>query len=626
MPLLHAFPNHLGRQAARFCISAPRLNCNDATLISAREYHISYSQWGKHRTHKRMSQLGGSIVRDSLDDTLALHKGLNRIRKMYSPRLEERDERNDRISARLMGVEPPFDIGTTLEGGHHFMPLGRGNGDAAGPTRRQRVSPDRADKSRRAAKGSRNSGPNSMPPSIDIRNLPNPMQPRIRDPTAPDINWCRSDAQGKLTEQYPWLSYMECRSPSDGKIRLKDEILAYNEFMQITPAEKQIHRQLQELVTLKLLDSLDATVDHGASTAEESAKKQALPLQRLRLPHSDILITLRPFDPAKCSLDAERGPSPNRPEMRRLSSTLLKKVERILKSTEVFGDADGNSVFESVRLTTAGSLYVAARHIPTGLRVVITTLPKLMKRNNWVDEMYSGNVPSLAVLYTAFRNFLDQRNLFDAGDPNALPLAAWQTKDKAARGLDHYTLSTLLVAGFELTRRSTRRPSDIADQFLDVLDFLANVDIAKYCISVKPPLLIPVGDDNFKALKVSDNEVDRRSPTRDHRNPQFVEARYRILDPIDPRWDLGGSLSLSRVIKRAFKGWQDDISRRLEQCESKQTRSLSTTQYTAKNCLLGALGANYEPFELWRDNLLIQGTKVGSDLKSLRRETEARTE
>ncbi|KAI5302012.1 hypothetical protein KEM56_001135 [Ascosphaera pollenicola] len=570
-----------------------------------------------------MAQLGGSVVRDSLDDTLAAHKGLNRIRMMYSPRLDARDEETNRVAARVRGIDL---LPATSPVKHFFKPLDDGGKKYTGGPK-QRVPFHQGDKSRMAAKGMTNRGPHSMPPSIAIRSLPDPNQPRVHDSTSPEIDWRRADAHGNLPAQRPWLDYMEHEATPESKHRLNEELIAYCNFMDMSPAEEQVHRHVEQLITLKLLQHLDASVGGQTGLVHTLEGKDAS-LPRLKLPHSDVVITLRPTDPAKQNLSSpDRGPSPTRPLMQKISLNLLKKTEQFLKSTDHFSDANGNHVFENVRLTGGKDPYVAARHVPTGLRVVITTSPKLMRRLEWVDKMWADNVPSLAILYTAFRNFLDFRNLFDPGDTTAIQAATCHRerqppKLKLARGLDHYTLSALLVAAFKLTTRISRRPIDIADHFLDVLNFLANVDMAKYRISIDPPLLIPVGSDALRALKSYEAEPDQDNCAKDpmSENCQYVEARYRILDPIDPRWDLGASLSLSRVIKRAFKGWQNDITRRMEQWDQQSGK------IDVENSLLEALGTNYEPFELWRDNLLIQGTKLGSELKSLRQSTKQKTE
>lgn len=621
MNLPHSPSIQIGRQlAANSCFSAPRSIGFNAIPASSgrRRFHSSRSQWGKGKAHRRVAQLGGSVVRDSLDDTLAAHKGLNRIRMMYSPRLEARDEQNDRISARLRGIESLPAAEPVAR--RFFQPLNDG-GKTLNRKSRQTLPPNQADKSRMMSKGSRNTGPDARPPSIALRYLPDPNQLRVHDPTTPEIDWRRPNARGLLPCQCPWLEYMKPDMTSNSKHRLCQELIAYREFAGPTPAEHQAHSNVEELVTLKLLQHLDASVSRQAGFADISGKRNPY-APSLSVPHSDVTITLRPTDPAKREdLPNVRGPSATRPLMHRLSLNLLKQAEDILKSTEHFGDGNGNCLFENVRLTNSRDPYVAARHVPTGLRVVITTSPKLMKRSQWVDSMLIDNVPSLPLLYTAFRNYLDLRNLFDPGDTDAMQATIRRQKGqsstlKLARGLNHYTLSALLIAAFELTRRSTRRPTDIADHFLDVLNFLADIDMAKYCISIDPPLLIPVGSDTFKALKLFNQEPDRENFGRDPKsaNYQYVEARYRILDPIDPRWDLGASISLSRVIKRAFKGWQNDIALKMDQWDHFPEKR----DALSNEGLLQALGTDYEPFESWRDNLLIQGTRVGSDLRLLR--------
>ncbi|KAI5301579.1 hypothetical protein KEM55_001635 [Ascosphaera atra] len=132
-----------------------------------------------------------------------------------------------------------------------------------------------------------------------------------------------------------------------------------------------------------------------------------------------------------------------------------------------------------------------------------------------------------------------------------------------------------------LTSRPTRMPVDLADHLMDVLDFLANVNIAKVAISAEPPRVY---------------NMDLQKPS----------LRLHLHDPLDSRWDLGGPLTRSRIAKRLFKAWNADVLRRVESWNVNLTKSAPPEERS----VLAALAANYESFDAWRDNLIIGGMRL----------------
>ncbi|KAI5291983.1 hypothetical protein KEM55_008179, partial [Ascosphaera atra] len=305
-----------------------------------------------------MSRLGGVVVPDSLDETLSAHRGLNRIRKVFNPLLEQQDEKDDLLKRKIRGTEnmprserpipndilafnPIKDLKVALKLNH-------------------RAPQTNAQANTRRVPGRSNPGPLRSEPSLDDEVKTDPYHPVLRDPTTPNIDWLARNKAGQRVKQYPWLDYLGSDLAFDGKTRLNQELLAFKESMQPTRRELQVRRDLAKLMTHVLRteigdDEMSEAITHGY---ERHVSECEHPERHLRLPHSDVLLHLPMIDPVKAREGKQRGPSRLRPNMRRRGAQMLRKAEQILKQ-----HGEGNSVLalEDLRLTeTDGPQYIAA--------------------------------------------------------------------------------------------------------------------------------------------------------------------------------------------------------------------------------------------------------------------------
>ena len=282
----------------------------------------------------------------------------------------------------------------------------------------------------------------------------------------------------------PWLPYMDEKAELPLE-RLSSEILAFEAYMRLTPAEEVASR----LVFTDLKETL-----------EKQCRIELLGSRRtgLATPQSDIDISAS-FRYCR-DYSTRRKPSGGDPA-RRMNLDLLSHVRNKLSKSDSF---------QSILLIRGRIPIICAKHIATCLDVQVQGPIKFDVKREMIED-YIRELPYLRPLYIAIRHCLIMRDL------------AASSKG----GLGAYTLLMMIVRALKSSETDLVLLTP-AEQFLHVLKFWSSCDTYHYGYSVDPPA-------TFEKKGIEQDRSTENTSITDASDPQLLGlASIQTIQPLRP--------------------------------------------------------------------------------------------
>ncbi|KAF3403832.1 hypothetical protein F1880_010220 [Penicillium rolfsii] len=384
----------------------------------------------------------------------------------------------------------------------------------------------------------------------------------------PERNAIRSveDGVSGLIGQTPWLSYLPNASvPGDASAYLDAEIQAVHNYLAPSPEEQQQVAQLGAGVS--------ASLEHVVPQAPILIGSRRT---GLALAHSDLDFLL-PFEDLPRSLDRTRRPSPTRPQIRDAHLSLLRQVEKQLQNTPEFRD--------QVRLSGKHSLFIEARHRPTGLLLQLYCGERMPAFTEYLQD-YLVEYPSLRPLYATTRALLEARGLYGSSQAGISPDA----------------LAMLLVAFLKINHGRFPGPHRLGDQLLAFLQLYGrDVDLQSVGVAVDPPGFFDA--DTLRSIDGTEQSAYIRGQrsliaakrTAAARGNLPARRRLCVQDPTHYMNDLGRSCTRTPELQAVFAAAYDQLRAACDNWEgSREERSI----------VIKALRANFDGLERMREQIV----------------------
>ena len=323
----------------------------------------------------------------------------------------------------------------------------------------------------------------------------------------------------------PWVAYMNetGEAPSE---RLSSEILAFEAYMKLTPAEEvasrlvftDVRELLEKQCRIKLLGSRSTGLATSQSDIDISASYKS---------HKDY--------------DLEKKPSGG-DLLRKTSLNLLRHVQKRISQSKLFD----LTLFVRARIPI-----VCAKHIATGLEVQIQGPVEFSLQQEFI-ETYLAEIPQLRPVYIAIRHCLTIRDLATS----------------SRGGLGSYSILMMIIRALKCSEVDLVHLT-LADQLLHVLKFWGSCDTYNFGYSVDPPM-------TFQKTVVQHDGALENTSVVDADDPQslglasiqiFQPRRPYLLclqDPTNHLNDLGKNANDIKHIQRTFLALHDCMRHTME--------------------------------------------------------------
>ncbi|KAI9673740.1 MAG: hypothetical protein M1829_003977 [Trizodia sp. TS-e1964] len=333
----------------------------------------------------------------------------------------------------------------------------------------------------------------------------------------------------------PWLKYLKWES-GDGFSRLHAEILAFEEYMKLSPTEKSGKDRIQQDFLSKCNEIVPGTFLQASGSSQNG-----LATALSELDFSLKVSNQKEFD--------ERGPSPTRPAARKLARNVLETICQNLKN---------DATYEDIALSSSNATRLTCIHAQTGIPITVSAIRSLDPSDVLV-QAYLAEFPSIRPLYMLAYNILHIRGF----------------TDHHFGGMSPYTLAMLLTTYFKMNPEPNTGISHIYGQslgreLLAFLKFISSFNTSINAISVEPAQIF-VKEAAVKRLESEDPLVALgRRKIGAHR----PTAPYLLClqDPANPLNDAGmhvwGIKHIQAIFARAFA----ELSKAVEQYPDAKNR------------------------------------------------------
>ncbi|KAE8348162.1 hypothetical protein BDV28DRAFT_144218 [Aspergillus coremiiformis] len=410
------------------------------------------------------------------------------------------------------------------------------------------------------------------------RNLRKGLEKNPRDIPGDRIRWGISTKIGRWA-QSPWMHRWDAdRQWSDGFSQLDAEIRALEEYLLPTPLEQDKVNHIVSEVSSMLRDIIPLAPQVIGSRRSGFA-----------MSHSGLDFILPVPDPARSS-DKVRRPSPSRPHVLDLYSSLLSYVKRTLEQCSSFNGR--------VELTGKRNSILTAVHHETGVRLQFYCGETLPSSSEYTRD-YHAEYPAIRPLYMVVRLILDAQELFGSHQSSVGP----------------DTIVMLLVVFLKMNHGRFQNPRSLGEQLLAFLKvYGSEVDLTSTGVSVDPPSFFDA--DTVKAT-IKDYEPNalpaylrgqralinlKRTAVAKHNIR--AASTLCLQDPANYMNNLGRTCSRTHELQNAFICAYDRLSARLGTWERPKCNGL-----TLNSLLSSALQANFNDFSRVRARIVSAGRR-----------------
>ncbi|KAI4717568.1 hypothetical protein E4T48_06242 [Aureobasidium sp. EXF-10727] len=325
---------------------------------------------------------------------------------------------------------------------------------------------------------------------------------------------------------------------------LDTEVLAFAEWMDMTPSENAAREKLSDI----LID-LVKQADPGLQAEKFGSQSTGL-----TMPNSDI--DIRVVDPtldtspvpsdldrdAKAAFAAERSAT-----RKRTMISHLRTVQSKISQHEDFADAELNEA--------AFFPLITAVHKPTGLKIQVVST-RDVHASQEATKKYLAEFPQLKPTFLVLKTALNLRNLSDP----------W------TGGVGSYTLFMMCVAALKHQAQSKEPTlSKPGASFIHVLDFWSRFDTKFFALSVEPFLIFQ----KKSMFSRAEREARITDPSLWARHRIATPLAYKpfmlhLQDPANAYNDLGRSATAIKDVQATFKKLFDDLTWDLQDPKRKE--------------------------------------------------------